>query len=201
MPPLREQVDDFRSAFDSPAFQLFILEPLLFHGVLLGALALVIAWALKAPKLQTFSLIILALSALAHLPHSYAWREASKEIQHLYQVAAPDRVTAVLAITEGWAHLGYYFKALIALTIATIAIGLQQNQLGKTLGILTIVISIWTAKGAFWLHNETHAQLYQPHRGFGSDRIEKPMRPARLTAPPSETVKPRARSIAPITAQ
>ncbi len=201
MPPLSEQIDDIRAAFDSPTFQLFLLEPLLFHGVLLGAVALVVAWALKAQKLQTFALIILTLSALAHFPHGFAWTEAAKEMRHLYQVAEPHRVAAVLGITEGWQHLGYFFKALIASSIATIAIGLQQNQLGKTLGMLSIVIAIWTAKGAFWLHNETHAQLYQPHRGFGSDRIEKQIPTDRKTAPSSNREQPQARQIAPISMQ
>lgn len=179
------QIEQLLSAFGDPEYRYLLLEPLIFYGVLIGVLMLGFGFFLKAPKLQLAALIVVGVSALAHIPYKDARLAAQPRMEKVYRIEAPARVKGFRENTEEWVAASWMFRLLVLAAALTVMIGVNRNRIGFGLGIVTAVLGLLVAKNAMWLHYQD-ALAYHPNLKKHEAPID---RRAPVTAPPARTVE------------
>ena len=194
------QTEQLLSAFGDAEYRYLLLEPLIFYGILIGVLMLVIAHFMQRPKVQLAALIVIGISALAHVPYKEARLAAQPRIEQVYKVSSPARVKGFQENTQSWIAASWKFRLLILATALAVMVGVNTNRIGFALGIITVFLGVLSTKTAIWLHYQD-AIAYHPNlkqHVAPIDQREKSKSPAppttRTTAPAGAAPAPPARS-------
>lgn len=156
------QAEQLLTAFGDAEYRYLLLEPLIFYGILAGVAMLIAAHFTKGSKLQTASLVVIGVSALAHVPYKDARLAAQPRIEQVYRISSPARVRGFRENTDSWIKASWKFRLLILSAALAIMVGVSTNRVGFALGILTAFLGLLSTKTAMWLHYQD-AIAYHPN--------------------------------------
>lgn len=203
------QTERLLSAIADPEYRYLLLEPLLFYGLLTGAVMLVFGLCLKAPRLQVAAVAVLGVASLSYFPYRDARLTAQPRMEQVYKSSAPARARGFAENTAAWVATSWQFRLLVVAAFATLLIGIQRNRIGFGLGIATMLLGFFAAKNAMWL-NYQDALAYHPNltrHDAPIDRksggVQPPREPAARTPaiPVAEPVSPAAQAPVPAPAR
>lgn len=190
------QTEQLLSALGDAEYRYLLIEPLIFYGILIGVIMLIVAHFLKKPKVQMASLIVIGISALAHVPYKEARLAAQPRIEQVYKISAPARVKGFKENTQAWVAASWQFRLLILTTALAVMVGVSTNRVGLVLGILTAFLGLLSTKTAVWLHYQD-AIAYHPNlkqHVAPVDQREKSIQPSK---PKTKTTVPAGSASAP----
>jgi hypothetical protein len=176
------QTESLLSAAADPEYRYLLLEPLIFLGLLTGAVMLVVGHFLKASRLQVSALVVLGVAAMAFFPYKDARLAAQPRIEQVYKSSAPARAKGFADNTAAWVAKSWQFRLLVLAAGVTILIGMQRNRIGFGFGAATFLLGLVAAKNALWL-NYQDALAYHPNLTRHSAPIDR--RGAGPLPPPS----------------
>ncbi|MEM1441538.1 MAG: hypothetical protein AAGF67_04315 [Verrucomicrobiota bacterium] len=177
------QIEKLVSAFGDAEYRYLLLEPLIFFGILIGVVMLAVGFFMKAPKLQFAALIVVGVSAFAHVPYKEARLSAAPRMEQVYKISSPARMKGFNENTKAWLEKVWQFRLLVLLAAVTLMIGINRNKFGFGLGIATCVLGILVAKNAMWLHYQD-AIAYHPNLKKHEAPID---RKPKIETPPAVT--------------
>ncbi|MDF1849580.1 MAG: hypothetical protein P1U85_02015 [Verrucomicrobiales bacterium] len=189
------QTEQLLSAFGDAEYRYLLIEPLIFYGILIGVVMLIVAHFMKKPKIQMAALIVVGISALAHVPYKEARLAAQPRIEQVYKISSPARVKGFKENTQAWVAASWKFRLLILTTALAVMVGVNTNRVGFALGILTAFLGLLSTKTAVWLHYQD-AIAYHPNlkqHVAPIDQREKSVQPS----PPKTRVTVPAGSVSP----
>lgn len=183
------QIEKLVSAISDAEYRYLLLEPLIFYGILIGVGMLVCGFFMKAPKLQIAALIVVGISAFAHVPYKEARVAAQPRMEQVYKISSPSRVKGFKENTESWIASSWKFKFLVLSAGLALMIGINRNRIGYGLGIVTACLGLIAAKDAMWLHYQD-ALAYHPNLKRHDAPIDRKAPPASRTADRSTKTAP-----------
>ena len=124
------QIEKLVNAVGDAEYRYLLIEPLIFYGLLVGVIMLGVGFVMKAHRLQTTALVVLAVAALAYFPYKDARLAAQPRMAQVYKTAFPARVSGFARNTNDWIATSWQFRLLILCTGATIMIGINRNRIG-----------------------------------------------------------------------
>lgn len=141
-------VELVRQHLNQPEYLHVFLHPLPVYGVALGALALVIAMALRSRSAQITALILVFLCALAAWPVAHFGEEAFDRVESLsneqgyaWLDAHAQRATRALPV----------FYALAALSAMALLLPWRFPKSALALNLLTLLLAIMTLGFGAWI--------------------------------------------------
>lgn len=146
------QIEKLITAFGDAEYRYLLIEPLIFYGILIGVVMLITGFFMKAPKLQLIALIVVGISAFAHVPYKEARLAAAPRMEQVYKISSPARMKGFNENTKAWLETIWQFRMLVLLATVTLMVGINRNRFGYGLGIATAVLGLIVAKNAVWLH-------------------------------------------------
>jgi len=156
------QIEKLVTAVGDAEYRYLLIEPLIFYGLLVGVIMLGVGFAMKAHRLQTTALVVLAVAALSYFPYKDARLAAQPRMAQVYKTDFPARVTGFARNTSDWIATSWQFRLLVLCAGATIMIGINRNRIGFGLAIASMLIALLAAKNALWL-NYQDAIAYHPN--------------------------------------
>lgn len=178
------QIEQLFSAFSDPEYRYLLLEPFIFFGILIGVGMLVTGFFMKAPKLQMAALIVVGITAFAHVPYKEARLAAQPRMEQVYKISSPARVRSFNETTKGWVATSWKFRLLILITGVAILVGVNRNRFGTALGVATALLGLFVAKDAMWFHYQD-AIAYHPNLKQHVAPIDKKAPAPQRTSPPA----------------
>lgn len=177
------QIEKLVSAIGDAEYRYLLIEPLIFYGLFTGVIMLGVGFAMKAHRLQTTALVVLAVAALAYFPYKDARLAAQPRMAQVYKTAFPARVSGFAQNTSDWIATSWQFRLLVLCTGATIMIGINRNRIGYGLAIASMLLALLAAKNALWL-NYQDAIAYHPNLRLHEAPIDR--RSVHDPPPPAE---------------
>jgi hypothetical protein len=156
------QIEKLVTAVGDAEYRYLLIEPLIFYGLLVGVIMLGVGFAIKAHRLQTTALVVLAVAALSYFPYKDARLAAQPRMAQVYKTDFPARVTGFARNTSDWIATSWQFRLLVLCAGAAIMIGINRNRIGFGLAIASMLIAMLAAKNALWL-NYQDAIAYHPN--------------------------------------
>ncbi|MEM9016873.1 MAG: hypothetical protein AAGC68_07650 [Verrucomicrobiota bacterium] len=156
------EIEKLLRAIADPEYRYLLIEPLILYGILIGVGMLTAGFFLKAPKLQFVALVVIGLSAFAHVPYKEARLAAKPRMEQVYKISAPARVSGFNENTKAWLAETWRFRLLVLAAVITLMIGIDRNRLGFGLGVATALLGLLVAKNTMWLHYQD-ALAYHPN--------------------------------------
>jgi len=177
------QIEKLVSAIGDAEYRYLLIEPLIFYGLFTGVIMLGVGFAMKAHRLQTTALVVLAVAALAYFPYKDARLAAQPRMEQVYKTSFPSRVSGFARNTSDWIATSWQFRLLVLCTGATILIGINRNRIGYGLAIASMLLALLAAKNALWL-NYQDAIAYHPNLKLHEAPIDR--RSVHDPPPPAE---------------
>ena len=177
------QIEKLVNAVGDAEYRYLLIEPLIFYGLLVGVIMLGVGFVMKAHRLQTTALVVLAVAALAYFPYKDARLAAQPRMEQVYKTAFPARVSGFARNTNDWIATSWQFRLLILCTGATIMIGINRNRIGYGLAVASMLLALLAAKNALWL-NYQDAIAYHPNLKLHEAPIDR--RSVHDPPPPAE---------------
>jgi len=157
-----DQIEKLYLAVSDAEYRYLLIEPIIFYGLLVGAIMLLVGFAMRAGRLQTTALVVLAVAALSYFPYKDARLAAQPRMAQVYKTAFPARVSGFAQNTDEWIATSWQFRLLVLCTGATVMVGVNRNRIGVGLAVISLLLGLVAAKNALWL-NYQDAIAYHPN--------------------------------------
>ena len=141
-----------------PEYRHLLLEPVLIYGVLIGALAFVLAFLFKERKMQLAALLVIIVSALMVVPYLSARSAADKRAEKLFAGKSEQIATQREARKDSqWAYF-----AVAGLAGVTLLMGAHKGKAGLIVGVATVGAAACLVLFSMAMHLKD-SQIYHPN--------------------------------------
>ena len=157
-----KHIEELLQALGKSEYAYLYLEPMLLYGVGIGLLAYLFALLTGEKRMQSFSLVIVAISALMIGPYLGHRSAAQTRIVGIYQASHPERAEGFVNGTEIRRNQRWVYYATAGLAILTLLLGLGRSGAGFTCGGAVIVAGIFAVLVSSLAHYQ-ESSVYHPN--------------------------------------
>jgi len=162
MAPTLASIGQFFGALGNPEYLYLWLEPVLTWGVAFGLMTYIFALITGEKKTQVFGLVIIIASALTIAPYLYQRAAAEQRIVNVYEQNEPQRASGYMGTREERKSKAWiYYLAVFSATMG-ILVGGENNRMGVTFMISTIIICMLAILVGNSMHYE-ESRVYHPN--------------------------------------